>query len=476
MHMRLSTLLLTLHLAHSWVSVPKFISRAPYPRMAIVGWTRGEDSGDNVDVAAVEQLIQDRNDARRERDFFTADSIRDQLREMGVSLWDRDQVWTTGGKPPPRRDRPEQPNNFYRSTQRRAARYEPPGRYDEDYGFDGRVGRYAEPGDRRRGNRPGQDTKQLTRWNEWGHDYDRADDDASTTLDGGALLKVNEILRTRLRAKFDRQYERADELLDELNNEFGVDVNDGFKQWRADGQPFIRRHKRVGRTDLRVDTATVEELIMRRQDARRDRDYRTADDILAELLETHGVVLDDSQWSWRVTGGRHDGQYGEGGRYGRQRGRERARKGEHDYTREMGDAEKLTADQRKHIDKLLAERMQLKMSRNFEEADKLQAELRREGVEVDDRERTWRVAYPVIYEDDDDVEPPDWEALSEAQAEEEEEAEEADAAAEATEETTAAAEAELNGLTVPALKELCRERGLLVGGKKAELIARLLGE
>ena len=76
------------------------------------------------------------------------------------------------------------------------------------------------------------------------------------------------------------------------------------------------------------------------------------------------------------------------------------------------------------------------------------------------------------------MEPPDWEALSEAQAEEEdaEEAEEADAAAEATEETTAAAEAELNGLDGAGPQGAMRERGLLVGGKKAELIARLLGE
>ena len=77
MHMRLSTLLLTLHLAHSWVSVPKFISRAPYTRMAIVGWTRGEDSGDNVDVATVERLIGNRVAARGARNY-------DELRDIAI--------------------------------------------------------------------------------------------------------------------------------------------------------------------------------------------------------------------------------------------------------------------------------------------------------------------------------------------------------------------------------------------------------
>ena len=37
-------------------------------------------------------------------------------------------------------------------------------------------------------------------------------------------------------------------------------------------------------------------------------------------------------------------------------------------------------------------------------------------------------------------------------------------------------EEDLNRLTVPALKELCREKGLLVGGRKAELILRLTTE
>ena len=46
------------------------------------------------------------------------------------------------------------------------------------------------------------------------------------------------------------------------------------------------------------------------------------------------------------------------------------------------------------IDGLLARRMEKKMAREFREADALQGALRALGVEVDDKRRTWRVAYP----------------------------------------------------------------------------------
>ncbi len=52
---------------------------------------RGDDA--EVDVARVEALIAERDDLRWERDFDGADAIRDELRDMGVAIFDRDRSW-----------------------------------------------------------------------------------------------------------------------------------------------------------------------------------------------------------------------------------------------------------------------------------------------------------------------------------------------------------------------------------------------
>jgi cysteinyl-tRNA synthetase len=143
-----------------------------------------------------------------------------------------------------------------------------------------------------------------------------------------------------------------------------------------------------------VDAEAVQALIRERQEARKQRDYRTADDILSRLLDEHGVVLDDAKWSWRVVGSSHDGDYGEGGGYGRRASAARSQRKQHDYVREPFDRVELSAQETEQIDGLLARRMEFKMAREFQRADALQRELRDLGVEVDDRSRTWRMAYP----------------------------------------------------------------------------------
>jgi len=50
-------------------------------------WFAG-DPGGEIDVARVEALIAERNDARAERDWGRADALRDELAEMGVQIQD----------------------------------------------------------------------------------------------------------------------------------------------------------------------------------------------------------------------------------------------------------------------------------------------------------------------------------------------------------------------------------------------------
>ena len=50
-------------------------------------WFAGHVEGD-LPAAEVEALIETRNQARKDRDFQTADAIRDQLAEAGVAIED----------------------------------------------------------------------------------------------------------------------------------------------------------------------------------------------------------------------------------------------------------------------------------------------------------------------------------------------------------------------------------------------------
>lgn len=328
-------------------------------------------------------MIAERNSLRRERRYDEADAVRDQLNGMGVQIWDTDRLWSLEGTPPPDRDNTyfqarerSTANNFYRNAQRAGSR----------------GGRYEEEDPYARDERPR--TKSRVRdLNEFGHDYSRSEDcEGSLRVESASFEAINTLLRERLEAKLARDYDEADALLAQLYDQYGVTVNDGAKRWRADGKSFERKFTRAGPADPNVDEAAVMSLVNERHAVRKERNYRRADEILAELLEVHGVVVVDSTYTWRIVGEGHDGAYGEGGGYGRRQATNDASSGWHDYMREPGDDAAIPADQLEAINDLLARRLALKKTRKFEEADALQAELIDElGVGVDDRSRTWWV-------------------------------------------------------------------------------------
>ena len=97
-------------------------------------------------------------------------------------------------------------------------------------------------------------------YNEHGHDYDRHPEDGAA-LPAEALERVQRLLWQRLEAKLARDFGRADALLAELDAAHGVSVNDGSKQWRADGAPFTRSYARHGPAGG-VDGRRVEALLV----------------------------------------------------------------------------------------------------------------------------------------------------------------------------------------------------------------------
>ena len=93
------------------------------------------------------------------------------------------------------------------------------------------------------------------------------------------------------------------------------------------------------------------------------------------------------------------------------------------------------------------------------------------GVGIDDRTREWAVEVSASYGAAGPPVAPWVEEQGRRGSSRAERAAEVPPAAEAP---PAAAAEELGVLTVPLLKDLCRDAGLKVGGKKAELVARIL--
>lgn len=91
--------------------------------------------------------------------------------------------------------------------------------------------------------------------------------------------------------------------------------------------------------------------------------------------------------SYGGSGGGGYGGGGGGGGYGGSSGDSRANG--HDYARTDSGPTPIPESE---VHKMLADRMQAKLSRDFDTADRIRDDLRAKGIEVFDKEKTWKVA------------------------------------------------------------------------------------
>ena len=182
-----------------------------------------------------------------------------------------------------------------------------------------------------------------------------------------------------------------------------------------------------------------------------------ADEIRSNLLEQYGVTIDDFCNEWRVACD--------------------------DYVRiesSSPNARVLSEEEAAMVQEQLMKRSAFKKNRDYEAADQIRDELWEQyGVKVDDRTKEWRVEdvggsiqvpTPSGIEDDgfdiDAAISAELDGLLDGDDNDEEE------------DSAAGGEMlspdDLAKLTVPILKEMLKERGLKVSGKKAELVDRLL--
>lgn len=312
------------------------------------------------DASRIEQLLNDRTSLRKARDFGAADAILADLVSLNVIIDDDQRSWCLRSWQRPSGNRREQ-----------AARH----RQESD---DKRVQKRAKP------RAPRVDTSAP---------YSRSAA-CTATISPDQLADIAASMGTRLEAKQQKRYSDADAILADLSK-LRVCVSDERREWRADGGTFAAEYMREDGDDASIDASVVDEvigLLQTRALAKAARDYSTADTLLERLL-CLGVIVDDRRRAWRFACAPNtpaDGRSDPG----------------HDYVRLRQSDERDAATGKAHlaldprlsgeIDELLRRRLAAKLKYCYDEADALQSALGVLGVEIEERQRTWDVAFAYV--------------------------------------------------------------------------------
>jgi len=532
----------------------------------------------NVDEATVNNLIAERLQCRKAGRFGEADAIRDTLlNNHGVAIFDREKVWrsgcSTGGSGTKWR-----PGGGNRGTSRKPRDFGPNG-HDYDLSRDAgpntsslddkeihsllaqrleykmsrdfssadaiqdeliQAGVYVHDGNkewradgqsfgdyRGQGGRPGRERGSR---NDRNGPYTQSSQSLSTN-DADA---IQDLVDERMDAKKVRDYDVADGIRDELRQDYNVEVNDKLRQWSVGGDFGIpqanTKFSMSPASETPENADEIQQLVEERNEARRKRDFDTADAIREDLLDQN-VMIDDKLRQWAVGGmfnnkrnapsfdtpfakrggggdlseeqealiaqlleerseAKRDKEFGKADRI-RDRLESEFKVRIDDRAREwhivsdkyaMNPVSEIEEDIRTLIEERLVERSVAKLERDYETADAIRDELAEVyGVDIDDRVREWRVIGAPMSNDDavfevdeSDFEVDDDETYDEEEGDYDEDEDGFDDSEAVADDVLEAMESEdLASLTVPELKIRLKEAGLPVSGRKAELIERL---
>jgi len=321
----------------------------------------------NVDVAAVEALLNERSQYKKQRNFDAADEIRDALlSEYAVGVNDRERTWRTGCSP----------------------------------GGSGLSGGYGRP--QRRQGRGGGGRRGTVDFGPFGHDYNLSPD-AGENTSSYAEDEIHKLLAERLQAKLAKNFRNADDIQAELISK-GVYVHDGQKQWRADGVPFetLNRNgegdqggrRMRGRRAAYVksnhsdafdgDEGEIIEALQERERSRAQKDFQSADKIRDYLMNELNIFIDDRLREWSV-----------GGDFGDEINQQRAMSksvGSRNYVKASTSEELIDPDNEPYIQLKVDERQQAKYDRDYGLADDIRDELLEAyNVVIHDKIRQWSV-------------------------------------------------------------------------------------
>ena len=414
----------------------------------------------NVDLDAVNNLMNRRVLARENKDFRSADNILNQLlTRHGVVINDSNNTWRTATK------------KELKKRRKTAVK------------VSGSAGLLT----------PNNNSRGITDY----HPSPDAGPNSSTLTDD----EIFALIADRRQAQRDRDFEEADNIRHQLKVS-GVYVEDGLKQWRADGVPFgtmrgkIRGHASTLPTSLVQsdhslafdnddDAEIVKDLLEQRTSAKSGRNYEKADSIRDRLYETYNIRIDDRLGEWSVGGNFGDDDTSHWATTSRS-SEESLR-----YEKSATSAHLPSAADERYIQSKVDERMRAKRTRNYDLSDSIRDDLfRRFDVTIHDKINEWSVGGDFGEDNSWTHVLPGGESIKKELAEEYGEFDtsfesyHADQDSQGKEDvvshqqeefSSSMTEEQLSCLTVVQLKERLRSAGLTVSGTKAKLINRLLG-
>jgi cysteinyl-tRNA synthetase len=188
--------------------------------------------------AYIQEKVQERAQAKKNRDFDLADSLREELnQEYSVMINDKLKLWSVGG----------------------------------DFGADGGPSKPRGTYTRRGGG-------------------DLTEDEVET---------ITNRLAERFRAKKNRDFDTADVIRDELRDRYNVKIDDKAAEWNVDIDEYVQISVPGGIALQEETVDKIQALIVERFQSKVDRGYERADEIRDELEETYNVIVDDRTKEWR---------------------------------------------------------------------------------------------------------------------------------------------------------------------------------
>ena len=258
-----------------------------------------------------------------------------------------------------------------------------------------------------------------------------------------------------------------------------LDVHDGFKEWRADGEmwersnrgerpsreargPKMYEQRGPGKGLSDEELETISQLVAERSECKAVANYNRADEIFDTLQNQYNVNVDDKRSEWALLN--------------------------EEYLLNTDETSFVPSEEiQAKIGELLGQRVLARKARDFNAADDIRDELRDDYVvEIDDRSKDYVIVAPegAEWSDDDDndeeggdiniVSKQEWDEEDDDDDEDDEDDEVDDDDEVEDASSSVLDETVLSSMTVPELKEKLRESSLPVSGRKSELIERLI--